>query len=179
MIQGERLLLRPVQDSDWERIEAWGQHRDGLWGAFQRFQPDHLPLLRQVYQKTGMLSRESSLFLIETLEGGEVVGFVRYSMLPYPDGDLPHPEVGFGIPESSAQGKGYAQEALGLLVAYIFDSFPAERITAFTDAENLAAQQVMEKIGFQREGIMRRSMFRDGKWRDIAIYGILQPSAIR
>ena len=177
MIQGERLLLRPVQDTDWPQIETWGRHRDGLWGAYQRSQPDHLPLLRQVYQKTGMLSRESSMFLIETLKGGEVIGFVRYSMIPFPDGDLPHPEVGFGIPEVNARGKGHAQEALRLLVEYIFSNFPSERITAFTDAENIPAQQVMENTNFQREGVLRRSMFRDGKWRDIAIYGILRPAS--
>ena len=177
MIQGERVLLRPVQDSDWPLIETWGRHRDGLWGAYQRFQPDHLPLLKQVYQKTGMLSRDSSLFLIETLKGGEAIGFVRYSMIPYPDGDLPHPEVGFGIPEMSARGKGYAQEALRLLLDYLFANLPAERITAFTDAENIPAQRVMENTGFQREGVLRKSMFRDGKWRDIAIYGLLRPTS--
>jgi hypothetical protein len=31
----------------------------------------------------------------------------------------------------------------------------------------------MGSIGFQ-QGVLRRSIFRDGQWRDMAIYGILR-----
>jgi RimJ/RimL family protein N-acetyltransferase len=40
--------------------------------------------------------------------------------------------------------------------------------------ENLAEQRALEKAGFIREGIRRGSLFRDGKWRDMAIYGRLR-----
>jgi RimJ/RimL family protein N-acetyltransferase len=174
MIRGSRLILRPVQDKDWPLIEEWGRDRQGLWGSYQRFQLNHLPLLRQAYQQTRLLKRESGLLLVEKLEDQQVIGYVRYTMIPYPDGDLPQPEIGFGIPVVSAQGKGYAKEAVRLLVGYLFSGYPCERIVAFTDTENLPAQKVMEGIGFQQEGTLRRAMFRDGEWRDIAIYGFLR-----
>jgi len=174
MIKGERVLLRPIKGDDWQILEAWGQNRAALWGPFQRFQLDHLPLLHEAFQQTGLLKRESGFLLIETIEHGDVIGFVRYSMLPIPDSDLPYPEVGFGVPDIDAQGKGYAKEGLSLLVDYLFAGYPVERIGAFTDVENIPAQRVMESIGFQREGVMRKAMFRDGKWRDIALYAILR-----
>jgi RimJ/RimL family protein N-acetyltransferase len=114
------------------------------------------------------------MFLVETLNEPQVIGFVRYTLIEYPDADMPHPEIGFGVPEASARGKGYAKEAVGLLVDYLFSNYPAERISAFTDQENLPAQHVMERIGFQREGMLRRSTFRDGEWHDLAIYGLLR-----
>ncbi len=174
MIEGKRIVLRPIQDQDWPVIESWGKHRAGLWGEFQRFQLDHLPLLRQLYEQTGMLKRESGMLLVETVEEPKVIGFVRYTLIGYPDADAPHPEIGFGLPEISARGKGYAKEAVGLLVNYLFSSYPAERISAFTDRENLPAQHVMESLGFQPEGILRRSTYRDGEWHDLAIYGLLR-----
>jgi RimJ/RimL family protein N-acetyltransferase len=174
MIEGRRVRLRPIQEGDWPTIEAWGQSRDGLWGAYQRFQLDVLPLLRKAYQQTGLLSRESGLLLIENLEGQQAIGYVRYTLTALPDADYPHPEVGFGIPVAGARGKGYAQEALGLLVGYLFDGYAVARITAFTEVENLAAQRVLEHAGFRREGVLRRSIFRDGQWRDLAIYGLLR-----
>ncbi|MEJ2733010.1 MAG: GNAT family protein [Anaerolineae bacterium] len=174
MIEGSRVLLRPIRDEDWSKFEEWGKSREALWGPFQRFQMDHLPLLREAYQKTGLLKRESGFLLIETMEDQRVVGFVRYSMLSLPDADLPHPEVGFGIPEVDARGQGYAQEAVQLLVEYLFAGYPVERVAAFTEDENKPAQRVLERVGFQREGVLRRAMFRDGQWRDIAIYGILR-----
>ncbi len=174
MIMGPRLALRPIQDKDWPTIEEWGRSREALWGAFQRFQLDQVPLLRQAYQQTGLLKRESGVLLIETLADQQVIGYVRYTLMPYPDADSPYPEIGFGIPTVSAQGKGYAKEAVKLLVNYLFSGYPTERIAAFTDVENIPAQRVMEGVGFQREGILRQAMFRDGQWCDLAVYSVLR-----
>jgi hypothetical protein len=44
MIEGDRVRLRPLQEGDWPTIEGWGKSREGLWGAYQRFQLDHVPL---------------------------------------------------------------------------------------------------------------------------------------
>jgi RimJ/RimL family protein N-acetyltransferase len=174
MIRGSHVLLRPIQDQDWPIIEGWSHRRESLWGPYQRFQLDHLPLLRQAYQQTGLLKRESGLLLIETLEAPQIIGFVRYTLMPYPDADAPCPEIGFGIPVTGEQRKGYAREAVWLLLDYLFSGYPAERIVAFTDTENVPAQRVMEGVGFQREGVLRRAMFRDGAWHDVAIYGLLR-----
>jgi RimJ/RimL family protein N-acetyltransferase len=175
MIKGARITLRPIQETDWTLIEEWGQHREGLWGPFQRFQMDHVPSLRQAYERSRLLTRESGFLLIETLENKQVIGYVRYTLIPYPDGDMPHPEIGFGIPAAHAHGKGFAKEAVGLLVDYLFAGYPTERISAFTETENIPAQRVMEAVGFQLEGTLRRAMFRDGHWRDMAVYGMLRP----
>ncbi len=174
MIKGINIVLRPVQETDLAIIEEWGKEPNALWGPFQRFQLDHVPQLRQAYQKMGLLSRESGFLIIETIPAREAIGFVRYTLIPYPDADMPYPEIGFGIPEASAQGKGYAKEAIRVLVDYLFAGYPVERIMAFTDQENIPAQRVLEKNGFQQEGRLRRSMFRAGKWRDVLIYGILR-----
>ena len=174
MITGKRINLRPIQDPDWPTIEAWGRDPNALWGPYQRFQLDHVPQLRQAYQAMGLLSREAGFLLIETLDDPQVVGFVRYSHIPFPDADLPVPEIGFGIPEASARGQGYAAEAIALIVKYIFDGYPTQRIMAFTEKDNIPAQRVLEKNGFQVEGCLRRAMFREGAWRDILIYAALR-----
>jgi RimJ/RimL family protein N-acetyltransferase len=174
VIKGTRILLRPIRDEDWPKFEEWGKSRDALWGPFQRFQMDHVPLLGEAYQQTGLLKRESGVLLIETIKDQQVVGYVRYTLLNLPDADLPYPEIGFGIPEVNARGEGYAQEGVRLLVEYLFMGYPVERVAAFTDDENKPAQRAMERVGFQREGVLRRALFRDGQWRDIAIYGILR-----
>lgn len=174
MIQGTRINLRPVQDEDWSIIEEWGRTREAFWGPYQRFQLDHVPYLRQAYEQTGMLKRESGLLLVETRDDHLVIGFVRYTLIPYPDSDAPHPEIGFGIPDTAARGKRYAKEAVKLLVDYLFSGYPCARIGAFTDEENVPAQKVLEGCGFQKEGVLRQAMFRDGEWRDVAIYGCLR-----
>jgi aminoglycoside 6'-N-acetyltransferase len=61
-----------------------------------------------------------------------------------------------------------------LLVDYLFAGYPTERIAAVTDLDNIPSQRILEGLGFQREGILRRASFRDGHWCDMAIYSILR-----
>ena len=174
LIRGSHVLLRPLRDEDWLKIEEWGRSREALWGPFQRFQLDHLPMLRDVYKQTGLLKRDSGFLIIETTEDHKTVGFVRYTLLRFPDADIAYPEIGVGVPEKTDRGKGYAREATELLVDYLFSGYPTERIAAFTDTENAPAQRILEKLGFMKEGVLRRSMFRDGRWTDIAVYAVLR-----
>lgn len=184
MIEGARVRLRPFRDADLDLLARWGEQREALWGDFQRFQLDLIPRLRDAYRQTGLLGRDSGWLLVEMRppeqrplvpgEPLEVVGFVRYGMLRVPDGDAPHPEIGYGITVPSARGKGLAREALALLLRYLFDGYPAERISALTDVDNAASRRLLESMNFWHEGTLRRAMFRDGGWRDVALYGLLR-----
>ena len=40
--------------------------------------------------------------------------------------------------------------------------------------ENLAEQRALERAGFTREGVLRHSQFRAGRWRDNVIYSVLR-----
>lgn len=174
MIRGERVLLRPVRDEDLPTFERWAQARDALWGPFQRFQLDPPFQLHEAFRKGGLLQRDMAILLIETLEDPKVIGFVSYTLRGYPDHDLPYPNIGYAICDLDSRGKGYATEAVGLLVDYLFSRFPTERVAAFTDVENVPSQRVLERLGFRREGVLRHAYFRDGRFGDFALYGILR-----
>ena len=57
---------------------------------------------------------------------------------------------------------------------YLYDSTPTERIMAVTSAENVPSQRVLEALGFHREGVLRRAMYRGARWSDAFIYGLLR-----
>jgi ribosomal-protein-alanine N-acetyltransferase len=38
----------------------------------------------------------------------------------------------------------------------------------------VASQKVLQKVGFKKEGIIRKSVFARGEWRDRALYSILR-----
>ena len=61
-----------------------------------------------------------------------------------------------------------------LLVQYLFDTTPAHRLEAYTEVANIAEQRALEKIGFEREGVLRGTIFRAGKWRDNIVYALLR-----
>jgi RimJ/RimL family protein N-acetyltransferase len=60
------------------------------------------------------------------------------------------------------------------MVDYLFLSRDLVRIQATTDLRNKASQSLLEKIGFKREGTLRKSYFVRGVWTDCYLYSILR-----
>jgi RimJ/RimL family protein N-acetyltransferase len=48
------------------------------------------------------------------------------------------------------------------------------RVQAITGVDNFASQRVLEKAGFTKEGIIRKSAFIRGEWKDGCLYSILR-----
>jgi RimJ/RimL family protein N-acetyltransferase len=69
---------------------------------------------------------------------------------------------------------GYATAAAETMVEYGFDELGLHRVKASTFADNEASQRVLEKIGFEREGVAREEAYVDGTWRDRVRYGLLE-----
>lgn len=60
------------------------------------------------------------------------------------------------------------------VVEAAFKEFPyLERLEARVDVENVASQRVLEKAGFEREGVLRKYLFIKGKSIDIVMFSIL------
>ncbi len=82
-------------------------------------------------------------------------------------------EIGIVIaPEERGQGVGSAAQRL--LAEYLFDTTPVHRISAYTEADNVAEQRALEKAGFRREGVLRRAGFRGGRYCDAQLYALLR-----
>ncbi|MEI9982691.1 MAG: GNAT family protein, partial [Aliidongia sp.] len=60
-------------------------------------------------------------------------------------------EIGINLAPDQ-QRQGYAAEAIGLALAYVFGTLGKHRVFAVTDAENAAAAQLFHRLGFRREG---------------------------
>lgn len=74
----------------------------------------------------------------------------------------------------AVRGKGYMTEA-GKAVVEFLQSIGFERIEAFADVENIASIRVMEKIGMQFEGILRKyDCRRDDSLYDAKMYSIIK-----
>jgi RimJ/RimL family protein N-acetyltransferase len=70
------------------------------------------------------------------------------------------------------QTRGYATEAVRLLVGYLFDR-GKHRVTACCDARNTASAAVLERLGMRQEGHPRQSTWAKGEWTDDLLYALL------
>lgn len=70
--------------------------------------------------------------------------------------------------------EGYATAAVAAILEYGFDELGLHRVKAATFADNEASQRVLEKVGFDREGVAREEAYVEGAWRDCVNYGLLE-----
>jgi ribosomal-protein-alanine N-acetyltransferase len=74
----------------------------------------------------------------------------------------------------SERRKGYCAEAAQLKVDYLFLSKGTPCVQAITYVKNVASQGVLEKVGFKKEGTMRKRFYIRGEWADIVTFSILR-----
>ena len=79
-------------------------------------------------------------------------------------------EIGYWIGEPF-WGKGIATRAVELMVEYGFSQLGLIRIYSGVFDYNIASQRVMQKAGFQLEGIFKNSVYKNGTIHDEYRYG--------
>ena len=73
-------------------------------------------------------------------------------------------------------GQGIATAAAGAMCDYAFSGSLFERLEAQVFAWNPASMRVLEKLGFVREGVHQRSVFKDGQFTDGVMYARIKPA---
>jgi RimJ/RimL family protein N-acetyltransferase len=71
-------------------------------------------------------------------------------------------------------GLGLATEAARAAMDYAFRSLGAEKVWARADPLNLGSVRVLEKLGMQQEGLLRKHQLRRGERVDRVYYGLLR-----
>jgi RimJ/RimL family protein N-acetyltransferase len=78
-------------------------------------------------------------------------------------------EIGFLITHTNRRN-GFAIESVAVMSRHAFSCLEVHRLTAVTQPENFVAALVLERCGFQREGILRDAHFNGRTFCDLAIY---------
>ncbi|MGE5222108.1 MAG: GNAT family N-acetyltransferase [Omnitrophica WOR_2 bacterium] len=71
-------------------------------------------------------------------------------------------------------GSGYMHEALQGLLRYAFLTMDLHRLEADIDPRNRASARTLERLGFQKEGILRERWIVNGEISDTWLYGLLR-----
>jgi len=118
------------------------------------------------------LARPASLpFIILVKPELEAVGMTGYLEIRPAHRGL---EIGRTWIAKSHQGTRVNPESKYLLLRHAFEELGAARVQFKTDVNNLQSQKAIEKLGAQREGVLRRYQMRtNGFIRDTMIYSLI------
>jgi RimJ/RimL family protein N-acetyltransferase len=138
--------LRPPRPSDVEAAYAWD--RDPELAAWNGRSPISISLSAA---RRDYLARWEDpgvkTFIMEAGEPREPIGMV--TMYDFRNDGC---ELGIKIGPRSLRGRGYASEAVRLLVAYAFEDLNLQVVRGSTLAHNHRMQRVFEKNGFSQVG---------------------------
>jgi RimJ/RimL family protein N-acetyltransferase len=172
ILRSERLVLRRLRQDDLSTFCEYrsdprvAQYQD--WTTFPeeegvRFLAEHSRLHPDV---------EGTWFQFAIGLGvtGQMIGDCGLKTL----GDHPgQVEIGFTL-APAYHGKGYATEAVTRLLDYVFGELCKHRVTAVTDARNVRAVRLLERVGMRREGHFIHNVWFKGSWGDEYLYALVE-----
>lgn len=82
-------------------------------------------------------------------------------------------ELGYGINEAYRH-KGFMKEALNAVLQYGFNEMKLNRVEAFIADYNIASLKLLERFGFQKEGVLKEHYYVEGIAEDSHLYALLR-----
>jgi ribosomal-protein-alanine N-acetyltransferase len=108
-------------------------------------------------------------FVIVERETGALRG--RMALANVVRGAWENATLGYFVDEE-AGGRGFATEAVGLVLRFAFGPCRLHRVQAAVMPHNVRSRRVLEKNGFRLEGRAPRYLRLDGRWRDHDLFAI-------
>lgn len=148
--------------------------KNPLLYKYLEFEPQKSIEETEVYLRKLLTRSEAEnahYWFIRLIESNEIIGTFGVHDI---DQRKKNAEISYGI-SPDYWGKGYFTETLEVVLDYIFIDCGFYRVNATTRSDNIASTKGLERVGFQREGILRGYyLSHNGKRYDAAILAILQ-----
>ncbi|MBN1545541.1 MAG: GNAT family N-acetyltransferase [Syntrophaceae bacterium] len=175
-LQSERIYLRKIRLTDAnEDYCRWMNDSDVTRYIESRFFPcDINSLKKNIRQK--LQDRDSVFLAIVRNDTEQHIGNIKLGPI-----DWTHrlADIGVLIGEKNCWGKGYATEAIGLVVKFAFRELNLHKLTAGFYAANKGSQQAFLKNGFVVEGTRAQHRLCEGRYMDTIILGLLNENGMQ
>lgn len=154
-LETQRLIIRSAGESDEDMMfEAWNSPYVLRYNPMKPFSREKA---RETVEKD---MKSDKAFYLEEKESGKAIGtvYLEEDSLRY---RVNSHTLSYFLLEAYA-GKGYMTEALRAVIAHAFETMGLDVLDVRIFAENKASLRLMEKLGFVREGELRRAIRGDG-----------------
>ena len=166
-MERDDVVLRPVEKDDKEFLRNLVQHPEVRNTLGRAPKPANLKE-QEDYVEEISEDEDAAYFLIEYQ--GEKAGTISLHGI---ENEYGRGEFGISI-HPDLQGLGIGTKAVQMIVQYGFDTLNMHKVRGGHLEHNPASRRVMEKAGFQEEGVERDYKYVDGEWKDVIWMGILE-----
>lgn len=165
-----RIYLRSLSLGDYEISVNWRNDPDiqNMVGGHKFFVS---PEREKQWVESAIMSDDKLVLAICLVDSGKYIGNVMLQDIDWINRTARAP---FMIGDKNYWGNGYATEARMLMLKFAFEERGLQRISAVVLENNIASLRIHEKCGFKKEGLMRNSMFKNGRYYNQYILGVLK-----
>lgn len=167
---GELVRLRGVEPEDWESFQRFDANTGDMRRADRVHPPRSGARQREWAQKTALETPENDTMMlgIESLAEAALVGMLATDAVDYRAGRFMY---GISI-GTDHKGRGYATEAVRLLLNFMFGERRFHKCEASVWGFNDASIALHRKLGFTEEGRLRDHEFFAGRHHDVVLFGM-------
>lgn len=169
MMQGERVILRPMEKFDTDDVVRMRQDRAVLAQLFSD-NPSTRESHLQWFEKMQAEGTRQEFMIVNRVTNRSV-GTIGLSNIV-----IEHHRAEFGILIGDAKilGKGLAFEASELLLDYAFNKLGLRRVCLHMFSDNKPARGLYQKLGFIQEGTLKQYVYKNGEYRDVVVMALLR-----
>ena len=166
-LTGNSVYLRGLEKDDLIYLKEWLCNEKvthylefGVW-------PPSIEQLSKQYEND---SNDDVSFLVVSKNGDKPIGWGGLYDINWIKRSA---ELRFFIGDTKFWNMTFTLESFQLLLEYSFKKLNLHKVTAGANVENKNSWKVIERIGFVKEGTIRDTIYRNGKYYDAYFYSIL------
>lgn len=169
-MESERIRLRPVSLNDADDMYEYTSDEETTRFIYEQHKDlDHTKKVIANY----FVKESIGKYAIVLKDSNKMIGAIEFRVHEANKSG----ELGYTL-NRHYWGKGYMTEAGKLILGLAFNVLGLERVFAAHDVRNGASGKVLNRLGMQKEGILRRSHMVKGVLTDSVHYSILKDEYI-
>lgn len=164
--ESARLEYRQLEPQDWTFYHRLYSN-PRVMGFVSEVEPESI--IREKFQSRiadwTSSSSEWLSILVSSKESGSSLGIIGFKL----DQSDSVAEVGYLFSEE-VWGAGYASESLAATISYSKNHLNIVKFIAVVSDGNVGSENLLTKIGFEKDKSIKNAIFLNGKWHDDLIY---------
>lgn len=165
---GKKITLRAIEKEDCEFLKKIINDPDTESNVVGWSFPISTKNQEEWYEKQ-KYNLENQRFIIEY--EGDAIGLATLTDIDWKNRKATH---GLKLYGKNIKGRGFGTDTVQTIMKYAFEELQLNKLCASILQTNIPSQKMFEKCGWKIEGISRESVFKNNKYIDEIIIGILK-----
>ena len=173
MLIGKKVMLRPVKRSDLTHFLRWFNDPEVVQCIGEYLPMTEMGEEKRIEELGTTRARTDAVFVIESV-GGDACKPIGITELLGINSKDHNAGFGIAIGEKDYWSKGYGTEAAALIIRYGFEQLNLHRINSSVIGFNERSIRMHRKLGFLEEGTQREGIYKNGRYHDHLLFGLLR-----